>query len=253
MDMLINGGASARIKQILNLCGVRLEFGVPISRNQPNDTSISTELWSRFATLSPIRHRLFGDGVRVSDCTPAQRDLLRWLGSRALVELQGDMAFASGNDARSYLSGRWLEELVGQLALDNGADEVAVSQRIIWTSRYGGSEHQNEIDVIIRASERLAFVSCKAMRPEALETEAGPERLFAAVLEARYWAEHFGQPDTLAALVTTADFYDEGTGEFRDPALAERAKILDVAVISADVGNVRGLAGSIAHLVRRLR
>ena len=242
------------ISTLIENKGARLDSGAPASGISPRDVRDAGEqIWARFHALAGLRHRLVGAGQKVSDCTPQQRDLLRWLGSRKFVSFEGGTVFAADDNARSFLSGRWLEELVGLMALDSGADEVAVSQRILWHSRFGGSEHVNEIDVIIRVGERLSFVSCKAMRPEALETAAGPERLFAAVLEARYWAEHFGQPDTLAALVTTADFYDESEGAFRDPALAERAKVLDVAVISADVGSLRGLSASIAHLLRQLQ
>jgi hypothetical protein len=241
------------IAELLRTRLVQLEFhGTLVSPGTEPNIQVAEALWNSFHVFADLRRNLLTGELTVARCTPSERDVLRQLSGLGLVEVHGGRATTISDAARQYLAGRWLEDLVGDLAKEGNADEVRVGQRVIWRSSFGGSEHVNEIDVIIRVGEKLAFISCKAMRPEALETEAGPDRLFAAILEARYWAEHFGPPGTQAALVTTADLYDEAEGAFRDPALAERAKVLDVRVISADVGSVESLAGSIAHLVRML-
>ena len=66
--------------------------------------------------------------------------------------------------ARRYLSGGRHEELVWLAALEASADEAVFGQVVGWEVK--GYTGENEIDLIMRQGDKLAFVSCKALRSE---------------------------------------------------------------------------------------
>ncbi|MFN6986403.1 MAG: Card1-like endonuclease domain-containing protein, partial [Rhizobium oryzihabitans] len=68
----------------------------------------------------------------------------------------------TGNGARRYLTGGWLEEYVALAVRETGADEVLIGQKLRWRAReYTG---ENEIDVLARFGSRLFMCSCKALK-----------------------------------------------------------------------------------------
>jgi hypothetical protein len=157
---------------------------------------------------------------------------------------------AADADARSWLGGRWLEELVAALLASGTAIDVTLSQRIAWPTNFAEERQRSEIDVIACYQGRLAFISCKAARTHALEHEDGEDRLMAAVHEADFWSRHFADAKAKAAVVTTADAYDEAGGQFRSAELMQRAESLGVALLPAETGSIEALRHSLLNLLQ---
>lgn len=143
----------------------------------------------------------------------------------------------AGPEARLYLMGAWLEEFMALLLTEAGCEDVRFSQKVLWRAGTDGSLHGNEIDAMGVCDGRLVLVSCKAMAFDTLARSNGDDRLFEAMLELAYWNDHFGKGEALAILATTADFYDETARRFRSPKLVERARVMDLAVLPADLGS----------------
>lgn len=139
--------------------------------------------------------------------------------------------------ARVYLMGGWLEEFMAMILIEAECEEVRFSQKVIWRASADGSLHGNEIDAMGLSNGRLVLVSCKAMAHDSLSRSNGDDRLFEALMELSYWKDHFGKGEALAILATTADFYDEAQRRFRSPKLVERARVMDLAVLPADLGS----------------
>ncbi|MFS8037553.1 Card1-like endonuclease domain-containing protein [Xanthobacter sp. AM11] len=159
--------------------------------------------------------------------------LLRLLAGHGLVETHAGRAVAAGAVARRYLSGGWLEELVFLAAEAAGADEALVGQRVRW--RAGGHEGENEIDVLARFGERLAFFSCKALAAEMeREDQAHRKRLMSALDEVDNLMDHFGGPQDKAALVVSTDLFAEEARLVRYEQLHGKAAALRVSLISLE-------------------
>jgi hypothetical protein len=131
---------------------------------------------------------------------------------------------------RRYLSGGWLEELAWLAAMDAGAEEAFFGQVIGWSVK--GFNGENEIDLIMRRSARLGFVSCKALRSVLdMHDRKHRNRLMDAVHEADNLADHFGRPGESVAVLVTTDLHDEIRGAPRYNALMGKAAVLDVRII----------------------
>lgn len=159
--------------------------------------------------------------------------LLKALEDAGLVELRAGYPTASGPVARRYLSGGWLEELVFVAAEAAGADEALVGQRVCW--RADGHDGENEIDVLARFGERLAFFSCKALAAELeRDDQAHRKRLMSALDEADNLMDHFGGPQDKAALVVSTDLFVEELRHVRYEQLHGKAAALRVSLISLE-------------------
>ena len=135
--------------------------------------------------------------------------------------------------ARRYLSGGWLEELVWLAAHEAGADEAVFSQVVGWEVQ--GFTGENEIDLLMRKDDHLAFVSCKALRSKLdVNDKKHRNRLMEAVHEADNLADHFGRHGEKVAVVVTTDLFDELKNVPRYEALMGKAAVLDVRVIALE-------------------
>ena len=135
--------------------------------------------------------------------------------------------------ARRYLSGGWLEELVWLAAHEAGADEAVFGQVVGWEVK--GFTGENEIDLLMRKADRLAFVSCKALRSELdINDKKHRNRLMDAVHEADNLADHFGKHGEKVAVVVTTDLFDELKNAPRYQALMGKAAVLDVRLIALE-------------------
>ena len=135
--------------------------------------------------------------------------------------------------ARRYLSGGWLEELVWLAANEAGADEAVFGQVVGWEVK--GFTGENEIDLLMRKDDRLAFISCKALRSELdINDKKHRNRLMDAVHEADNLADHFGKQGEKVAVVVTTDLFDEFKNTPRYHALMGKAAVLDVRVIALE-------------------
>ncbi|GAB3375371.1 PDDEXK family nuclease [Azotobacter armeniacus] len=67
----------------------------------------------------------------------------------------------SGESARRYLTGGWLEEFVWHGARDQGAEEVAIGLQFTDDSA-PGADLRNEMDVAILHHNRLLLIECKS-------------------------------------------------------------------------------------------
>jgi Domain of unknown function (DUF1887) len=144
-----------------------------------------------------------------------------------------DGLIISEQNGRKYLSGGWLEELAWLAAMDAGADEASYGQILTWKVREFSGE--NEIDLIARKGESLAFVSCKALRSELDITDRKHRhRLMDAVHEADNLTDHFGRNGERVAVLVTTDLFDEMRGVARYNSLMGKAAILDVRIISLE-------------------
>ncbi len=134
---------------------------------------------------------------------------------------------------RRYLSGGWLEELAWLGAIDAHAEEAFYGQVVGWSVK--GYTGENEIDLIMRKDQRLAFVSCKALRSVLdMHDRKQRNRLMDAVHEADNLADHFGRPGECVAVLVTTDLFDELRGVPRYNALMGKAAVLDVRLISLE-------------------
>ncbi|HMT13762.1 MAG TPA: hypothetical protein PKE19_03330 [Aestuariivirga sp.] len=162
--------------------------------------------------------------------TPEEHILVAELVNNGLVVRGADGHEICDTAGRRYLSGGWLEELAWLAAMAAGADEAVYGQILAWTVR--GYSGENEVDLIIRRGETLAFVSCKALRSELDITDRKHRnRLMDAVHEADNLADHFGQPGERVAVLVTTDLFDEMRGVARYNALMGKAAVLDVRII----------------------
>jgi Domain of unknown function (DUF1887) len=160
-------------------------------------------------------------------------------GAKALLELliASGIAFNTehgqeicDSQGRKYLSGAWLEELGWLAARAAGVDEAVYGQVIGWQVK--GYSGENEIDVIMRRGDALAFVSCKALRSMIdMHDRKHRNRLMEAVHEADNLADHFGRPGDRVAVLVSTDLIDEVRGQPRYSALMGKAAVLNVRLI----------------------
>ncbi len=126
-----------------------------------------------------------------------------------LLQQRGGLRPAS-HDADAFLRGQWLEEYVYMAFHYAGADAATFHQAIHW--RIDEFEGDNEIDVIARVGDRLAFASCKAMKP--YPNTSGSQNYRGALInflnEIDNVQGQYGYPWATAFLFTTTDFTENG-------------------------------------------
>lgn len=167
--------------------------------------------------------------------------LIREPGGAAICETKG----------KRYLSGGWLEELAWLAALEAGVDEAIYGQVIGWEVK--GFTGENEIDLILRKNETLAFVSCKAFRSELdMHDRKHRNRLMDAVHEADNLGDHFGRPGEKVAILVTTDLYDETRHAARYNALMGKAAVLDVEIIALEDMSWERLVAAMKNLFEGL-
>lgn len=200
-------------------------------------------LWTNFSAYVAIRDHVVShrDGADYRPRNEAAQTLINDLVAARLLTRAGQRYRTASHLAARRLRGSWLEELGALVALDAGADEVRFSQVLEWRPHLGDEVYRNEIDVIARFDDRLAFVSCKALTPWAATDPSGDDRVFEALKEVSYWRDHFGHGRGWAILLTTVDFIDEQRHRLRNGGLVERAEVLGVDLVSADAGDYTGL------------
>jgi hypothetical protein len=148
---------------------------------------------------------------------------------------------------RRYLTGGWLEELAWLAAVDAGADEAFYGQVVGWQVK--GYTGENEIDLIMRRGDTLAFISCKALRSELdMQDRKQRNRLMDALHEADNLADHFGKPGERVAVLVTTDLIDEMKGTARYNALMGKAAVLDVRIISLEELNYDRLVSVLGEM-----
>ena len=164
---------------------------------------------------------------------PQMAHLLRHMEVAGLIREEHLGGVGVETKARRYLSGGWLEELVWLAAHEAGADEAVFGQVVGWEVK--GFTGENEIDLLMRKHDRLAFVSCKALRSELdINDKKHRNRLMEAVHEADNLADHFGRQGEKVAVVVTTDLFDEMKNAPRYQALMGKAAVLDVRVIALE-------------------
>ncbi len=153
----------------------------------------------------------------------------------------------SEQEGRRYLSGGWLEELAWLAAMQAGADEANYGQVVTWkVKEYSG---ENEIDLIARKGEALAFISCKALRSELdMQDRKHRHRLMDAVHEADNLTDHFGTDGEHVAVLVTTDLFDEMRGVARYNALMGKAAVLNVRIIPLEELHWDKLVAAIGEL-----
>jgi Domain of unknown function (DUF1887) len=202
---------------------------------------LSRLIASDYGLFEKVRDRIFkstDDFMRHVEISPSTLDAD---GHHMITEFQKfGMVIRDAHDhaicevkGRRYLSGGWLEELAWLAAIQAGADEAIFGQVLGWQVK--GYTGENEIDLIARRGEKLAFVSCKALRSELdISDRKHRNRLMDAVHEADNLADHFGRDGETVAVLVTTDLYDEVKKSPRYHALMGKAAILDVQLIALE-------------------
>ncbi|MBN2751727.1 MAG: DUF1887 family protein [Rhodospirillaceae bacterium] len=156
------------------------------------------------------------------------------------------------HDADMFLRGEWLEEYVWMAFVNAGADAVTFHQSIHW--RVDEFEGDNEIDVIARIGDRLAFVSCKAMKPQ--PNASGSQNYRGALInflnEIDNAQDQYGYPWDSAFLFTTTAFQDDD-GQTRYGSILGKARALDVYVLGLEDLSWRRLLPYMTKVVQDLR
>ncbi len=165
-----------------------------------------------------------------------------------IVQPAADQFVLPDVDAKRFVTGGWLEELVWLAAMEAGADEAFYSQMVRW--EFNGYEGENEIDLIFRRGERPGFVSCKALRSTLSSSDRKHRaRMMDAVHEADNLCDHFGQPGERVGLLVTTDLFDDASGQPRYEALMGKAAVLDVRLIPLEDLDWERLVAIMRHLM----
>lgn len=214
------------------------------------DLAIKRAVASRAAAADfPVFERVRDTVVRSQDVLfsdAAALELLDRLISCEVVIDDGHLSSPTADTDR-YLRGGWLEELIGLAAMEAGADEVRIGQKVGWIAR--GFEGENEIDTIARFGDRLVFASAKALRSRLADGDVRHrQRLMEALQEADNLVDHFGEPNSAVALVVTTDLWDERNREPRYEQLHGKAVALGVALVTLETVRFE----SLVDILRRL-
>ncbi|GEM_PF-1329977 len=197
--------------------------------------SLVRAIGNHYTTFEPLRDSLLnGAGLAwpQNGDDDAARQLVEGLQQAGMLQRHGDdLLRPLDAAARRFLSGGWLEELAWLAGMHAGADEGIFSQCVGWEVK--GFRGENEIDVILRKGERLAFISCKALQSR-FDTSNRKlrNRLMDALHEADNLGDHFGREGDRVGVLVTSDLYDEMRGDKpRYQALMGKAAVFDVRII----------------------
>lgn len=186
--------------------------------------------------------------VTAQDFADAKKPLIDVMKPLGIVVDDGFGNLICEPKGRRFLSGGWLEELAWLAAQAAGADEAVYSQVLGWEVK--GFTGENEIDLIMRKAEHLAFVSCKALRSELdMSDRKQRNRLMDAVHEADNLADHFGRENERVGVLVTTDLFDEIKKSARYNALMGKAAVLDVRIIPLEELGWEKLVAAMAELL----
>jgi hypothetical protein len=221
------------------------EEGTDLAEARARDAA-TVAVAAAFPVFERIRDVVMGrDDDALGD--RAARELSATLLRAGVVDVDADGLFSPTASTDRYLCGGWLEEHVGLSALEGGADEVRIGQKIGWTA--AGFRGENEIDTIARFGERLVFVSAKGFRSRLEDGDVRHrERLMDALQEADNLVDHFGDSDSAVALVVSTDLWDERAHRPRYEQLHGKAAALGVALVTLELIE----RGALAERLRRL-
>ena len=189
---------------------------------------------SHYRAFEAIRKRLFKGTVKPDDLTPAQRCITDAMLATGMAGKTGDGAIrAMTAESRRFITGGWLEEISCLAAREAGADEVYFGQQISW--KVDGYWGENEIDVLARFGDRLAFYSCKAYSARFKRSnDRSRKKLMEALHEADNLADHFGNNNAFVGLILSTDLYDEYRRRPKYEALFGKARALKVDLITLE-------------------
>jgi len=251
------------IQRLLERRGAEFEGGQPASFVKSAERArLARAIAKRYQVFDRLRP-LFGSGAEQElefgeDRAAAElRDAL--VGAECVVFEGGRYWFRPSADKVRFLTGGWLEEYVGGVVDEAGADAVLVGQVLHW--QVDGYHGNSEIDVIARRANNLLFVSCKSVKAELHGTDSRRgltqrQQLMGYLNEADNVMDHFGMPGDAAALVVTTDLVDENNNNrARYSALFGRAIRLDVELVTLEslrwiplVERFRGIIGRLGRL-----
>lgn len=203
-------------------------------REAKRNRAASTLLASHFRAFERIKKRLFKGSLSISELDPVEACIVEALqGCDLVLQTEEGILRAHTPQARRFITGGWLEEVACLAALEAGADEVRYGQSVRW--KIDGYEGENEIDVIARFGQRLAFYSCKAFGAGYQRSnDRRRKKLMEALHEADNLADHFGSQNSFVGLILTTDLYDNYNGKPKYEALFGKARALNVQLITLD-------------------
>ena len=196
--------------------------------------SASIAISNHYRAFERIRKPLLRGELEAESLNQIEASILKTLEGHDLARHnQSGRLKAMTAEARRYLTGGWLEEIACLAALEAGADEALFGQQIVWeVNHYHG---ENEVDVIARFGDRLAFYSCKAYSATYRgASDRTRKKLMEALHEADNLADHFGDANAFVGLIVSTDLYDELARRPKYEALYGKAQALKVDLITLD-------------------
>ncbi len=194
----------------------------------------SQAIAAQYQAFERIRKQLFKGSLMRKRLDDAEQYVLDALISTGLADALPNGCYrAASAESRRYITGGWLEEIACLAALEAGADEAYFGQQISW--QIDGYWGENEIDVMARFGNRLAFYSCKAYGASYHNSkDRSRKKLMQALHEADNLADHFGTPNTFVGLILSTDLYDEYHKRPKYEALFGKARALHVDLITLE-------------------
>ena len=220
-----------------------------LARKRSNLTQLIREDYPIF---EPIRDVLLkrqeGEGRPCANLCEIGQKIIELLELHDLIETIDGIRVAKHAEAKRYLGGGWLEELAWLAAKEAGADEAVFAQTLRWSAK--GYHGHNEIDLIVRKGDRLAFTSCKAVNSKFnSNNRKHRNRLMETLHEADNLVDHFGNNGDRVAILVTADLIDELRNQPRYIALMGKAAVLDVRVIPLEELGWDNLVAAMSELI----
>jgi Domain of unknown function (DUF1887) len=247
---------SSTIESLLKARGAWLKSQHGEEKLALDHADLSKLIAAHYASFEILRDKIFKATeeaarelkVTAEQFSPEDQHMLRLMSELNMIEDDGFGSKLCNAKGKRYLSGGWLEELAWLAALAAGADEATYGQVIGWEVK--GYTGENEIDLIMRLGERLAFVSCKAFRSELdMSDRKHRHRLMDAVHEADNLCDHFGRNGERVAVIVTTDLFDEIKNSVRYNALMGKAAVLDVRIIALEEMGWDALVKAMAQLL----
>ena len=194
----------------------------------------SLAITNHYRAFERIRKRLFKGTVIPERLDPVEACIVEALEAANLAGRTSDGAVrAMTAESRRFITGGWLEEISCLAAFEAGADEALYGQQIKW--KIDGYWGENEIDVIARFNDRLAFYSCKAYGAAFRRSnDRSRKKLMEALHEADNLADHFGTKKSFVGLIISTDLYDEYRKKPKYGALFGKARALQVDLITLE-------------------
>ncbi|SNY93287.1 protein of unknown function [Cohaesibacter sp. ES.047] len=187
-----------------------------------------------YRVFERIRKRLFKGQLQRSGLSQTEARIIKALEAVGLAgETPEGTLGALTSSARRFITGGWLEEVSCLAALEAGADQALFGQHIRWS--IDGYHGENEVDVIARFGERLAFYSCKAYGATFKSSnDRSRKKLMQALHEADNLGDHFGGEKAYVGLIISSDLYDEIAREPKYEGLFGKARALKVDLITLE-------------------